>query len=57
VLEALALEGIVGGYDLSRDYPELGHALLACATEVRSPQDIETYARALGRVLGRAAAA
>jgi glycine dehydrogenase subunit 1 len=57
VLEALALEGIVGGYDLSRDYPELGHALLACATEVRSSQDIETYARALGRVLGRAAAA
>jgi glycine dehydrogenase subunit 1 len=57
VLEALAAEGIVGGYDLARDYPELGHALLVCATETRSSQDVETYARALGRVLGHAAAA
>jgi glycine dehydrogenase subunit 1 len=57
VLEALAAEGIVGGFDLARDYPELGHALLACATETRSSQDIETYARALGRVLGHTAAA
>jgi glycine dehydrogenase subunit 1 len=57
VLEALAAEGIVGGLDLSRDYPELGHALLACATETRTRADIEAYARALGRQLGRAAAA
>jgi len=57
VLEALAREGIVGGFDLSRDYPELGHALLACATETRTRADIETYARALGRELSRAAAA
>jgi glycine dehydrogenase subunit 1 len=57
VLEALAAEGIVGGLDLSRDYPELGHALLACATETRTRADIEAYTRALGRVLGRAAAA
>ena len=57
VLEALAAEGIIGGFDLARDYPELGHALLACATETRTRADIETYARSLGRVLGRAAAA
>src|SRR5690606_12785604 len=31
VLDALAERGIVGGYDLSRHYPELGHALLVCA--------------------------
>jgi len=57
VLEALAAQGIVGGLDLSRDYPELGNALLACATETRTRADIEAYAIALGRELGRAAAA
>jgi glycine dehydrogenase subunit 1 len=57
LLEALATEGIVGGFDLSHEYPELGHALLACATETRTREDIEAYARALGRELGRAAAA
>ena len=56
LLEALAAEGIVGGVDLSRDYPELGHALLTCATETRTGEDIEAYARALGKLLGRAAA-
>ena len=57
VLESLAAEGIVGGYDLSRDYPELGHALLVCATETRNAADIDRYARSLGRLLGRATAA
>ena len=57
LLESLAAEGIVGGYDLSRDYPELGHALLTCATETRTTADIECYARSLERLLGRQAAA
>ncbi len=57
VLELLAAEGIIGGHDLARDFPELGHALLVCATETRTSEDIEAYARALGRMLGRAAAA
>jgi glycine dehydrogenase subunit 1 len=57
LLETLAAEGIVGGYDLRRDYPELGHALLVCATETRTRADIDTYVRALGAALGRAAAA
>jgi glycine dehydrogenase subunit 1 len=57
VLELLAAEGIIGGHDLARDFPELGHALLVCATETRTSEDIEVYARALGRMLGRAAAA
>ena len=38
-------------------YPELGNALLVCATETRTPADIDTYARALGEVLDKAAAA
>ncbi len=57
LLEALAAEGIAGGHDLARDYPELGHGLLVCATETRTSSEIEAYARALGRLLGRATAA
>jgi glycine cleavage system P protein (glycine dehydrogenase) subunit 1 len=52
VLEALAKRGIVGGYDLSRQYPDLGNALLVCATETRTDEDIAEYATALAQVLG-----
>ena len=51
VLEALAARGIEGGFDLSAHYPELGPALLVCATEVHSAADIASYAAALGEVL------
>lgn len=55
VLEALAEQGIVGGYDLSQDADlfggDLGHALLVCATETRTSDDIQRYADALGAVL------
>ena len=54
LLEALAEQGILGGYDLSKDYPELGNALLVCATETRTATDIETYFQALNDVLRRA---
>jgi glycine dehydrogenase subunit 1 len=51
VLEALAKRGIVGGYDLSRQYPDLGNALLVCATETRTDEDIAAYAAALAEAL------
>jgi glycine dehydrogenase subunit 1 len=51
VIDALAARNIVGGYDLSGHYPDLGNALLVCATEMRSSGDIEGYARALADVL------
>jgi glycine dehydrogenase subunit 1 len=57
VLDALAARGIVGGCDISADYPALGHALLVCATETRTDRDIETYAGALAEVMQSAAAA
>lgn len=57
VLEALAARGIVGGCDVSARHPSLGHALLVCATETRTPDDIDAYARALGEVMTGAAAA
>lgn len=51
VLEALAQRGIIGGFDLSRRYPELGNALLVCATETRSSEDVAAYAKALEEVM------
>jgi glycine dehydrogenase subunit 1 len=51
VLEALLRHDIIGGYDLSDDYPELGHALLICATETKNDDDIERYASALATLL------
>jgi glycine dehydrogenase subunit 1 len=51
VLEALAKRGIVGGYDLSRQYPDLGNALLVCATETRTDEDIAAYVAAMGEVM------
>lgn len=44
--------GIIGGYDLSRDYPELGNAALFCVTEMRSRADIDTLVAALEEVAG-----
>ena len=51
VLEGLAKRGIVGGYDLSRQYPDLGNALLVCATETRTSEDIAAYAAAMTEVM------
>ncbi|MCC8995273.1 MAG: aminomethyl-transferring glycine dehydrogenase subunit GcvPA [Candidatus Contendobacter sp.] len=47
VLEGLLEHGILGGFDLSSDYPELGHALLVCATETKDESDVRRYAEAL----------
>ncbi len=51
VLEALAARGILGGLDLAPYYPELGNALLVCATETKSSVDIERYRGMLGEAL------
>ena len=48
ILTALASRGILGGLDLSEIYPELGYALLVCATETKSLSDINSYVTALG---------
>lgn len=39
--------GIIGGYDLSKDYPELGNAWLLTATEMNSREQIDQLVAAL----------
>ncbi len=51
VLANLMEKGIIGGYDLSKDYPELGQAILVCTTEMRNEEDINAYAIALQDVM------
>ena len=51
LLGALAAQGILGGYDLSADYPELEPAFLVCATEARSGGDIQRYLQAAADLL------
>jgi glycine dehydrogenase subunit 1 len=57
VLAALARRGILGGLDLGERYPELGHAMLVCATETKLTLDIDAYAAALADVMSASRAA
>jgi glycine dehydrogenase subunit 1 len=54
VLSALAEQNILGGFDLSGSFPGLGNAILVCATETRTKEDIDAYADALGAILKKA---
>lgn len=51
VLRSLAAHNVLGGFDLANDYPELGDALLVCATEMRTAGEIAEYATKLARVM------
>lgn len=53
VLNALRLQGILGGLNLARDYPELGQALLVCATETKTVDDIARYTDNMRGIVGR----
>jgi glycine dehydrogenase subunit 1 len=51
VLAALRRRRIQGGLDLTEAYPELGHALLVCATETKTAADIAAYVDALLEIM------
>jgi len=55
VLDAMAERGVLGGYNLSAAYPELGNALLICATETKLDEDLEAYRDAMSDVMSVAA--
>jgi glycine dehydrogenase subunit 1 len=52
ILQALKAQGILGGLALTRDYPELGNALLVCATETKRDDDLALYVDTMKRILG-----
>lgn len=52
ILSKLKQKGILGGLDLQGHYPELGNALLVCATETKTTNDLQSYAEALKHALG-----
>jgi len=51
VLASMQQQGVLGGYDLSAHYPQLGHALLVCATETKNADDLQRYVDALRHAL------
>ena len=53
VLRALRAQGILGGHAPGGDYPELSDVILFCATETKTPDDLEQYAQQLARILNR----
>jgi len=40
--------GIIGGYDLGRDYPELANTMLVCVTEMNTKEEADLLVEALG---------
>jgi glycine dehydrogenase subunit 1 len=42
--------GILGGYDLGQDYPDLNNHMLIAVTEMNSKEDIDNLAEVLGEV-------
>jgi glycine dehydrogenase subunit 1 len=51
VLAHMQLLGVLGGLDISAHYPQLGHAILVCATETKTAEDIQHYITALHHAL------
>ncbi len=50
--EALLKKGILGGYDLEKDYPERKNQMLVCLTELNSRRQIDRLVEALQSVKG-----
>jgi glycine dehydrogenase subunit 1 len=57
LLKILVEQDILGGFDLSASYPELGNSLLVCATEVRTTAEIDNYVAVMKAVMQESEAA
>ncbi len=53
VIQAMTDRGIIPGFYLGEHYPELADALLVCATEMRTDDDIALYVETLKDVLSQ----
>ena len=50
VIQILAAKGIAAGYDLGQTCDTMKNALLVCATELNTAQDIAAYVSALKEI-------
>ncbi|MDE3839564.1 aminomethyl-transferring glycine dehydrogenase [Bacillus methanolicus] len=48
VNKALLQKGIIGGYDLGRDFSDLENHMLIAVTELRTKEEIDTFVKELG---------
>ena len=55
VLQALAADNILAGYNLSGDYPELSDCLLVCSTEKQTDEAVDRYVEKLQNVIANIA--
>ncbi|MEJ2213536.1 MAG: aminomethyl-transferring glycine dehydrogenase subunit GcvPA [Gammaproteobacteria bacterium] len=51
VLTRLADDDVLAGYNLSKDYPELGNVLLVCSTEKQTDQGVDIFVEKLKNLL------
>ena len=51
VLQTMKQQKILAGLDLQEHYPEIGNALLVCATETKTSDDIQNYTQQLKQAL------
>ena len=51
VLASMAEQGVSGGFDLQPHYPQLGNAILVCATETKTDEDLQRFVAALRHAL------
>ncbi|MDV6345146.1 aminomethyl-transferring glycine dehydrogenase subunit GcvPA [Nitrosomonas sp. Is37] len=51
ILQALKEQRILGGLNLQEHYPELNNALLVCATETKTADDLNKYSEMLEKIL------
>jgi glycine dehydrogenase subunit 1 len=48
--DALVEAGIIGGYDLGRDYPHLQNHMLVAVTEMNRKEEIDAFVAELGKL-------
>ncbi len=51
VLQTMRAQRILGGLDLQAHYPEIGNAILVCATETKTSGDLQNYTEQLKNAL------
>lgn len=56
ILDQLAGENVLAGYNLSHDYPELGNVLLVCSTEKQTTEGVDVFVDKLQQLLEKHAA-